>query len=395
MTAAPDIEASRIVGCTLLHQVLVSAIAAAIPVAMPELVREAGLFEGLAGLYAFAMYVGAVVATLCCERAFRRLGPARASALAVCLAASGLLLLVPLGVAGFAVGGFVIGLGYGPVSPAGSHMMAGIVGRRDLNLVFSIRLAGAPLGVLLAGLALPPLVGALGWRAALVATGCALALAAAATLGFARRVDAAMPTSAPRPGGALGPAREVLGDRSLRDLVAASFLFSAMLATLNAFVPTVASALGGLDLARAGLCAVAAQVAAICGRLLWGWVADRWLSPAATLFLVGMLMAAATLALGQVGRDTGFAAILAASAWLGATAGGWGGVVLAQAARLAPPGRVGRVASGVMTFNYLGVMLGPPVVGLVLAATGSFPVALACVAAVGAAGGAVALRMRR
>jgi MFS family permease len=168
-----------------------------------------------------------------------------------------------------------------------------------------------------------------------------------------------------------------------------------MLATLNAFVPTVASALGGLDLARAGLCAVAAQVASICARLAWGMVADRLLSPAATLALVGALMAAATLALGQVGRDTGFAAILAASAFMGATAGGWGGVVLAQAARLAPPGRVGRIAGGVMVYNYLGVMLGPPVVGLVLAATGSFPVALATVAVVGLAGAIAALRLPR
>lgn len=388
-------KAFRIVGCTLLHQVLVSAIAAAIPVAMPELVREAGLFEGLAGLYALSMYAGAVAATLCSERVFRALGPARASALAVGLSACGLLLFVPLGVAGFVLGGLAIGLGYGPVSPAGSYMMAGIVGRKDLNLVFSIRLAGAPLGVLGAGLGVPPLVAALGWRGALAALACALAIPAMATLGFARRLDATLPAVAPPTGGMLGAAREVFADGALRWLVATSFLFSAMLATLNAFVPTVASALGGLDLARAGLCAVAAQVASISARLAWGMVADRLLSPAATLALVGALMAVATLALGQVDRDTGFAAILAASAFMGATAGGWGGVVLAQAARLAPPGRVGRIAGGVMVYNYLGVMLGPPVVGLVLAATGSFPVALATVAAVGAAGAIAALRLPR
>jgi predicted MFS family arabinose efflux permease len=241
----------------------------------------------------------------------------------------------------------------------------------------------------------PPLVAALGWRGALAALACALAVPAMATLGFARRLDATLPAVAPPTGGMLGAAREVFAHGALRWLVATSFLFSAMLATLNAFVPTVASALGGLDLARAGLCAVAAQVASICARLAWGMVADRLLNPAATLALVGALMAAATLALGQVDRDTGFAAILAASAFMGATAGGWGGVVLAQAARLAPPGRVGRIAGGVMVYNYLGVMLGPPVVGLVLAATGSFPVALATVAAVGLAGAIAALRLPR
>jgi MFS family permease len=292
--------------------------------------------------------------------------------------------------AAFVIGALVIGLGYGPVSPASSHLMAGIVGHRSLNLIFSIRQAGAPLGVLLTGLLLPPIVVAFGWRAALVLLAVAAAALALATLPVVRGIDAAQP---PRDAGmgVLGPAREVIATASLRRLVATSFLFSAMLATLNAFVPTVVSALGGLDLARAGLCAAAAQAGAIGGRLLWGLVADRALKPDTTLALIGALMAGAALALGSIDATSSFAAVLAISAWLGATAGGWGGVVMAQAARLAPPGGVGRVASGVMVFNYLGVMLGPPVVGIVLAVSGSFFGALAAVAAVAALGAVIAL----
>jgi MFS family permease len=390
MTGAPAIPATRIVGCTLVHQLLVSALGAAVPVVMPELTRSAGLFEGLAGLYALMMYVGAVVATLAGEHVFRRFGAGRASALAVCVAAIGLVCVLPLSMSAFVIGALVIGLGYGPVSPASSHLMAGIVGHRSLNLIFSIRQAGAPMGVLLTGLLLPPIVVALGWQAALLLLACAASVLALATLGTVRAIDAAQPPRGPG-AGVLGPSREVLATPPLRRLVATSFLFSAMLATLNAFVPTVVSALGGLDLASAGLCAAAAQAGAIGGRLLWGVVADRVLRPDATLALIGALMAGAALALGAIDAATPFAAVLAISVWLGATAGGWGGVVMAQAARRAPPGGVGRVASGVMVFNYLGVMLGPPVVGIVLALTGSFFGALAAVAAVAALGAAIAL----
>jgi MFS family permease len=392
VSEAASIQAHRIVGCSLLHQVLVSALGAAIPVVMPELARSAGLFAGLPGLYALAMYAGAVAATLAGERLFARLGPARSSALAVVFAAAGLLAVLPLDLAAFVIAGLAIGLGYGPVSPASAHMMAGIVGRRDLNLIFSIRQAGAPLGVLVAGLALPPMVLWLGWRAALLAFALAAVGLALATLGFARRVDRMLGPRA-APGNWFGPARAALAAPAIRALVATSFLFSAMLATLNAFVPTVVSVLGGLDLAAAGLCAVAAQSGAIGGRLVWGVVADRLLAPRRTLATIGGLMAAVTLALGTIDAATGFATILALSAALGATAGGWGGVTLAQAARLAPPGAVGRITSGVMVFNYLGVLLGPPVVGVVLALTGSFFTALACVAAVGGVGGMLALRM--
>ncbi len=370
---------------------LVSALAAALPVVMPELTRSAGLFEGLAGLYSMMMYVGAMVATLAGEQVFRRLGAASASVLAVAVAAAGVLGFLPLSMIGFMLAAFVIGLGYGPVSPASAHMMAGIVGRPDLNFIFSVRQAGAPLGVLVAGLSIPLLVNTVGWRWSLVATAAACLLVAGATLGFARRFDRARPPVAIVSTGLLGPAREVLADGPLRRLVATSFLFSSMLATLNAFVPTVVSSLGGLDLARAGFCAAAAQAGAIGGRLIWGLVADRVLMPRTTLMLIGLLMAGAALALGAVERDHSFATIVAICVWLGATAGGWGGVVTAQAARLAPPGRVGRVASGVMLFNYLGVMLGPPVVGLMLAATGSFLISLASVALVAALGGVTAM----
>ncbi len=143
----------------MLYQLLVSALAVALPVVMPELTRSAGLFEGLAGLYSMMMYVGAMVATLAGEQLFRRFGAA-----------------------------FVIGLGYGPVSPASSHMMAGIVGRPDLNFIFSVRQAGAPLGVLVAGLLIPVRVNAIGWRWSLVVMAVTCVIIAAATLGFARRV---------------------------------------------------------------------------------------------------------------------------------------------------------------------------------------------------------------
>lgn len=391
MTSATAIPAHRIVGCTLVHQLLVSALAAAVPVVMPELTRSAGLFEGLAGLYALMMYVGAVLATLAGETVFRRLGAGSTSAIAVAVAALGLVAVLPLSMAAFVVGALVIGLGYGPVSPASSHLMAGIVGRRDLNLIFSIRQSGAPLGVLLTGLVLPPLVVAFGWQSALVLLAVAAAAIALATVPMMRGLDAALPRTQAAGPGIWAPAREVLATPSLRRLVATSFLFSAMLATLNAFVPTVVSALGGLDLARAGLCAAAAQAGAICGRLLWGVVADRALRPNATLALIGLLMAGAALALGAIGRDTSFVVVLAICVWLGATAGGWGGVVMAQAARLAPAGGVGRIASGVMVFNYLGVMLGPPVVGIVLAVTGSFFGALAAVALVATLGALLSL----
>lgn len=56
----------------------------------------------------------------------------------------------------------------------------------------------------------------------------------------------------------------------------------------------------------------------------------------------------------------------------GATAIGWNGVYLAEVARRAPEGKSGSVTGATLAVTYLGVVLGPPAIGLVSQATGGF-----------------------
>src|SRR3546814_17293339 len=50
---------------------------------------------------------------------------------------------------------------------------------------------------------------------------------------------------------------------------------------------------------------------------------------------------------------------------LGAAALGWNGVYLAEVARQAPPGLTGIATGGTLAATFLGVVLGPPLFGLV------------------------------
>jgi MFS family permease len=56
----------------------------------------------------------------------------------------------------------------------------------------------------------------------------------------------------------------------------------------------------------------------------------------------------------------------------GATAVGWNGVFLAEVARLAPEGRVAIVTGGTQFFTFAGVLLGPPVFGAIVSASGHY-----------------------
>src|SRR3984957_10283375 len=69
--------------------------------------------------------------------------------------------------------GIILGLGYGPVTPASSHILVrqSPAGRRAL--IFSIKQTGVPLGGVLAGGIVPVLILAVGWGLSAVAVGAA------------------------------------------------------------------------------------------------------------------------------------------------------------------------------------------------------------------------------
>ena len=55
-----------------------------------------------------------------------------------------------------------------------------------------------------------------------------------------------------------------------------------------------------------------------------------------------------------------------------ATALSWHGILLSEAARLAPAGRVGAVTGGVLSFGQIGALAGPLVFSLLLNLTGGY-----------------------
>src|SRR5438477_401821 len=59
-----------------------------------------------------------------------------------------------------------IGFGYGPITPASSHILARTAPPSRMALTFSIKQTGVPAGAALAGAALPILALRYGWHAA-------------------------------------------------------------------------------------------------------------------------------------------------------------------------------------------------------------------------------------
>ena len=357
-------------------QVVISAAGLVGPVLAPIAARDLGLDPALVGFFVSMIYGVAAVAGLASGGLISRWGAMRVSqgCLAFAAAASGLIAIGrPTSVI---AGALLMGLAYGPATPASSHILSRVTPREWMNLVFSAKQTGVPLGNALAGAAIPSLAVAFGWRGALISVALVCIALAAAVQPLRGRFDDERNTNLPLLGWAqfVGPLGFVWRDRALRRLALSSFAYSGMQVTLSAFLVTYLNQALDLSVVAAGLMLSAAQAAGVAGRVLWGWVADRFDNPRRVLGGLGLGMTVFAIFTGLFTPEWPHMAILAVCICFGATAVAWNGVFLAQVARLSPPGRAGEVTGGTSFMTFGGVMATPAIFSLILAITGSYTV---------------------
>ena len=361
---------------TLAVQSLVAAAALVVPVLAPVLSDSAGVEAELVGVYVSLMYLGAMLGSLLAGGWVARQGAIRASQWGLVLCAAGLLCSLSGHVALLAAGAVLLGLGYGPITPASSHLLIQTTPAHRMSFVFSVKQTGVPLGGVLAGLLAPKLEIGIGWRGTLLVTALACLACAALAQVVRAPLDAdRQPARRVRLGDLRAPLALIFSRRTLALLAGASLCFSAMQWSFSAYLVTYLHDSLAYTLVVAGVMLSLAQVAGVAGRLLWGWCADRYLGAVAMLAVLALLMGlgTATLALLPAGAPAPVVAL--ALMVLGAAAVGWNGVYLAEVARQAPAGKAGLATGGALTCTFLGVVLGPPLFGAMVSLLDSYRIA--------------------
>lgn len=367
---------------TLLIQAASAAATIAPAAAAPGLLRGLGLGTGAVGFYIATVYLGAMASSQWGAALVGRLGPIRASQLALATSALGLL-LVAVPQAGVAwAGAALIGLGYGPIGPAGSDMLARSTPPERYALVFSVKQTGVPLGGAIAGLLVPVVLE----RAGGAASQLQMALLCLAAAGLGQRLrgvhDARRdPRRAwPRLGQLAAPLRFVWRHPVRRQVALCSLVFSAVQACVSSYLVSWLSRDLGWTLVAAGVALTVTQAAGVVGRVAWGVAADRWQAPRGVLLALAAAMTLAGLVCATLTPAAPRAAVLALAAVYGATAVGWNGVYLATIARLAPVESAALATSGSLFLTYAGVVLVPPLFGWIGAASGRIGTAYAALA---------------
>lgn len=375
---------------TLAVQAMVSMALLTLPVMAPVVAPALGVSAALVGVYVAIVYAGAMVASLGAGAVVGRFGAIRVSQAGLVLCAGGLALCAVPHVAAVALGAFLIGLGYGPITPASSHLLSRSTPAHRMSLVFSVKQTGVPLGGVLAGALVPSLMLLTTWQGALLLAAVANLLCALLAQPLRQQLDADRKPGTPLALGNLTqPIRMVLGHPALKMLAACSFVFSIAQLSLTTYLVTYLNESLAYGLVAAGLALSIAQVGGIVGRVLWGWVADQGLGARRMLTLLAAVMAASSAATALLHSSLPSWLVLAVLVVFGASAVGWNGVYLAEVARQAPKGQAGVATGGTLAFTYFGVVLGPPLFGAISSLFQSYragylalavPTALCCIA---------------
>lgn len=361
----------------------------------PSAARELGISPALVGYQVGVVYLGALSSALVGGRLPQRLGATRTGQVALVVVGLGCLLSVIGTLATLALGAFVMGLGYGLTNPAASHLLARVPTAERMNLIFSIKQSGVPIGGILAGTLLPPIALTLGWQAGLVA--CALLMAALAVGMEPVRPgwDADRLPGMPLLTAPLAAIALIWRHPVLRWLALASFAYSGVQLSLTGFLVTYLVAEAGLSLVAAGSIMAITNAAGAAGRLAWGWLADRARSGSFALMANGVVAMLGALATASVAADWPLWAIAVATAIFGFAAIGWNGVFMAVIARQVPRQDIGIATGGSLGITYAGVIAGPTAFALLHDEVGvSYGGGYALLALVTAVGIACVIRAR-
>lgn len=341
---------------------------------LAPLLRDAlGLSRAQVGLFLPAVYLGGVLMSLPAGWLTDHLGVR--TTLTGGLALTGLMVgaaawapTLPLTLGGF----FLAGLGFAVVNPTTGKAIIERFPTRERGLAMGVKQTGLTLGGVAAALSLPAIGLDRGWRAALtVAAAASLAGAAVVLLGYRSRPGTPPALAADRP--RLLELAPFLRRPPFLVLLASGFALSINQSSLLAYFALFARESQGLGVVAAGGLLALAQTGGTLARLAWGVVSDRLFGGRrrpglvlnATVGAAMSLLFASGLQL--PGPAASIAAVLA-----GAGAFGWVGLYLALAAEVGGPRHAGLLTGIAVACAWSGVLVGPPLFGGLLEATGGY-----------------------
>lgn len=348
--------------------VMATCVNAVVSVLAPLIVRDLGLDRAGVGLVVTVVAGGGAVLSLVAGSLADRLG-GRRMVLGVYAAGAAALALVAVsrGLAGLVGAALVCSLANGAANPATNTLIAGRIppGRRGITT--GIKQSGVYAGVLLWGVALPPLAAVVGWRGAVWA---ALVVPVTLTL----LLLAVVAPDPPSQGGWRAAPARFRASPTVVWMTVYGLLMGMGAGAMMAFIPLYAEEAVGFSVQAAGLVAGSFGLLGVVARIVWASASEHLDDYARPLGVLALLSAVATVLI--VAADPTRSWLLVVGALLaGSTLTAWNAVVQLAVVVKADGGQTGR-ASGLINAGFLGGLgLAPVVFGWAVDRWGSYDLA--------------------
>lgn len=356
----------------LIVQTLATMAAYSVAAAAPSISSELQVPGEYVGLFISIVYGFGMVSAMFSPSFIHRYGAVRVSQV-IMLATVAMILMASLGnsVATLALSAVLLGCGYGATAPTSSHLLMKRTPTEMRNMVFSIRQIGVPLGGVLGGLIVPPLVLAFDWQTALFVQIVPAVLMLVLLHWMRPEYDADKdPGLAIRAKGLIGPLMLLKSIKELRVLTLAVFFYAGTQLCFVAYTSVHLTSQAGFGLVAAGQMLATYQISGVVSRPIWGVIADRWVAARAMLVIMGFVMAAMAFLAGTFSPEWPWLGIFAVSIVAGATASGYTGLAFAEYARMGGPERAAETTGLGAASQFFGVMLLPSSFSFVVAVGG-------------------------
>jgi nitrate/nitrite transporter NarK len=137
---------------------------------------------------------------------------------------------------------------------------------------------------------------------------------------------------------------------------------------------------------RAGVMLSLVQAAGVAGRILWGWMADRFGDALGLLQKIAITVAACCIVTAFMRPDWPPSLLAVFFMIFGVAAIGWNGLFLAEVAHNSPRGMVSVATSAALVWNFSGILAGPALFATAYGAIGSYRVTYGWMAVIALAG---------
>jgi len=357
---------------TLAHALGALSVLAVAPLA-PLLLDAMQLSRVQVGLFLPAVYLGGVLMALPAGWLTDRLG-VRAT-LAIGEVIIGVMVMCAAftdGLPAFLGCLVVAGFGFSVLNPSTGKAVIEWFPPRRRGFAMGIKQTGLTLGGLAAALTMPPLAVHLGWRRALASAG-ALSLLSALLVAAVYRAPAAVAATRPSEWPRIAELGVFFRRPGVVIVFVCGFALSIARSSVLAYLALYTKETFLVTAVAAGQFLALAQVGGTASRLAWGAISDRFFGGRRRPgVMINALIGAVAYTLFALGETLPGPLVVPLAVVAGAAAFGWVGLYFALVAEIGGARYAGLLTGVAVAFSWSGVLVGPPVFGVVLQATGSY-----------------------